>query len=91
MATIRSGVISATRSKNHPYAVVLPVGEKCQRINYFIYNESDIPYELRKAMDCGESVAGVFDFVEGDQFATYCPDDDILLKPSKAIEMEEDK
>lgn len=74
---IATGVIHATRSTVIPYVVSIPLGEKKQRITFCVDNHNDIPYPLRQAMDCGESVAGVFKFVEKDQFATYIRDEEI--------------
>ncbi len=71
-AKIATGVIKATRSLVHPYAVSLPVGEdKKQRMSFFVGNPNDISHYMQQAMECGESVAGVFSFSEQDQFAHY--------------------
>lgn len=79
---IAAGVMKACRSTTNPYMVALLVGRKYQRINYFIRNPNYIPYELRKAMDCGEQVAGIFEFVETDQFASYRMDEEVEIKVS---------
>ena len=76
---IRAGVIKASHSISSPFVASLPIGEKNQRISYFIHNYHDIPYELRVAAEFDEPVAGLFKFNENDQFATYIPDDKITL------------
>ena len=79
-AKIATGVIKATTAKNFPYTVSLPVGEdKKRRMNFFVDNSNDMSYYMRVAMECGESVAGVFSFSEQDQFAHYIPDDKITI------------
>lgn len=77
---IAAGVMKACRSTTNPYMVSLLVGEKHQRINYFISNPNYIPYELRRAMDNGEAIAGIFEFVEADQFASYRRDEEVEIK-----------
>ena len=78
---IRIGTMKATSSKQWAYTVAIPLGEKHQRVNYFIDNANDIPYHLRQALDCGEQVAGIFEFVEADQFAAYLQEDSLEITP----------
>lgn len=69
---IATGVIKTSKSMVHLYTVNLPVGEdKKQRVGFYVDNPNDISYYMRQAMDCGESVAGLFYFSEQDQFAHY--------------------
>ena len=69
---IQVGIMAATSSINHPFSVVLKVNPRTP-IAYFVGNPKDFPEHVLFELNCGEKVAGVFDFAPEDQFAYYVP------------------
>lgn len=79
---IQVGIMAATGNSRYPFSVVLRVNPRTP-IAYCVGNHEELPSHILLSLNCGEKIAGVFDFVEDDQFAYYVPVERIAIKPIK--------
>jgi hypothetical protein len=80
---INACVIKATSHPKHPYSVLCHVDADCKyTMAFFVGNPEAMPYYLRKQADNNEPVAGVFEYDEQDQFATYIPIEKVRVRKS---------
>ena len=77
---LRIGIISVSTDVVRSCGVRIKIEPTAYAHIYKVNNHIDIPFNDRQGLDSGATVAGVFNVIEGDQFATYIPIERICIK-----------
>jgi len=81
---IQAGIITAVTDIGFPYKVTFKI--QGIKYNYDISNHERIPFKDRQALDCGDYVAGIFEFNPQDLVAYYINPEDIIQVITNVIE-----